>query len=101
MQRRCSCGRHLADRPLGRVLLLGAHRNNETTTGPLLRLLAATGDCRAARSRSTPRAPASAGRGERANAELTNWKVLRKIRSSPSQAAKLVAVIQTLMIASA
>jgi hypothetical protein len=41
------------------------------------------------------------GPGERANAELKNWKVLRKIRSSPSQAAELVAAVQTLMIASA
>jgi hypothetical protein len=41
------------------------------------------------------------GPGERANAELKNWKVLRKIRSSPSQAADLVAAVQTLMIASA
>ena len=40
------------------------------------------------------------GPGERANAELKNWKVLRKIRSSPSQAADLVAAVQTLMIAS-
>jgi hypothetical protein len=41
------------------------------------------------------------GPGERANAELKNWKVLRKIRSSPSQATELVAAVQTLMIASA
>ena len=41
------------------------------------------------------------GPGERADAELKNWKVPRKIRSSPSQAAELVAVVQTLMIASA
>src|SRR4029079_18918074 len=40
------------------------------------------------------------GPGERANAELKNWKVLRKIRSSPSRAAELVAAVQTLMIAS-
>ena len=40
------------------------------------------------------------GPGERANAELKNWKVLRKIRSSPNQASELVAAIQTLMIAS-
>src|SRR6476620_6633285 len=41
------------------------------------------------------------GPGERANAELKNWKVLRKIRSSPSRADQLVAAFQTLMIASA
>ena len=44
------------------------------------------------------------GPGERANAELKNWKVLRKIRSSPNRADELVAAIaaiQTLMVASA
>ena len=41
------------------------------------------------------------GPGERANAELKNWKVLRKIRSSPSRASELVAAVQTLMIANA
>jgi hypothetical protein len=32
---------------------------------------------------------------------LKNWKVLRKIRSSPSRADQLVAAVQTLMIGSA
>ncbi|MEV1293693.1 transposase family protein, partial [Pseudonocardia sp. NPDC049635] len=41
------------------------------------------------------------GPGERANAELKNWKILRKIRSSPNQAGQLIAAVQTLMIASA
>ena len=41
------------------------------------------------------------GPGERVNAELKNWRILRKIRSSPRQAGKLVAAVQTLMIASA
>ena len=41
------------------------------------------------------------GPGERANAELKNWRVLRKIRSSPARASELVAAAQTLMIASA
>ena len=41
------------------------------------------------------------GPGERANAELKNWKILRKIRSSPNRGAELVAAVQTLMIASA
>ena len=41
------------------------------------------------------------GPGERVNAELKNWRILRKIRSSPSQATELVAAVQTLMIASA
>jgi hypothetical protein len=39
------------------------------------------------------------GPGERVNAELKNWRVLRKIRSSPSTAATLIAAVQTLMIA--
>jgi len=41
------------------------------------------------------------GPGERVNAELKNWRVLRKIRSSPSTAATLIAAVQTLMIANA
>jgi hypothetical protein len=40
------------------------------------------------------------GPGERVNAELKNWRILRKIRSCPSRA-ELVAAVQTLMIASA
>ena len=39
--------------------------------------------------------------GERVNAELKNWRILRKIRSCPSRASELVAAVQTLMIASA
>jgi hypothetical protein len=39
------------------------------------------------------------GPGERVNAELKNWRILRKIRSSPSRAGHLVAAVQTLMIA--
>ncbi len=41
------------------------------------------------------------GPGERVNAELKNWKILRKIRSCPGRADELVAAVQTLMIASA
>ena len=41
------------------------------------------------------------GPGERVNAQLKNWRILRKIRSCPSDASKLVAAVQTLMIASA
>src|SRR4051794_17421372 len=40
------------------------------------------------------------GPGERVNAELKNWRILRKIRSCPSRASELVAAVQTLMIAS-
>ena len=41
------------------------------------------------------------GPGERVNAELKNWRILRKTRSCPTRAADLVAAVQTLMIASA
>jgi hypothetical protein len=40
------------------------------------------------------------GPGERANAQLKNWKILRKIRSSPSGATTLIRAVQTLIIAS-
>jgi hypothetical protein len=36
--------------------------------------------------------------GERANAELKNWRILRKIRSRPAQTTILVNAIQTLII---
>jgi len=39
------------------------------------------------------------GPGERANAEIKNWRVLRKIRSSPSQGTTLVKAVQTLILA--
>ncbi|WP_233147850.1 transposase family protein [Pseudonocardia sp. Ae717_Ps2] len=39
--------------------------------------------------------------GERVNAELKNWRILRKIRTSPNTAGQLIAAVQTLMIASA
>ena len=41
------------------------------------------------------------GPGERVNAELKNWRILRKIRSSPSRAPELIAAVQTLVIADA
>ena len=47
----------------------------------------------ASRSHSAMRAP-----GERANAELKNWRILRKIRSSPAHASLLVDAIQTVVI---
>jgi DDE superfamily endonuclease len=40
------------------------------------------------------------GPGERVNAQLKNWRILRKIRSCPAAASTLVAAVQTLMIAS-
>jgi hypothetical protein len=39
------------------------------------------------------------GPGEQANAEIKNWKILRKIRSSPSRATTLVKAVQTLLLA--
>ena len=47
------------------------------------------------RAHSGLRAP-----GERANAELKNWRILRKIRSSPAHTTILVNAIQTLIIKS-
>jgi hypothetical protein len=41
------------------------------------------------------------GPGGRVNAELKNWRVLRKIRSSPNTADTLIAAVQTLMIVNA
>jgi DDE superfamily endonuclease/Helix-turn-helix of DDE superfamily endonuclease len=38
------------------------------------------------------------GPGERANAQLKNWRVLRKIRSSPIRATTLVNAVQTLIL---
>jgi hypothetical protein len=40
------------------------------------------------------------GPGERANAQLKSWKILRKIRCSPSRATQLVAAVLTLILAS-
>lgn len=39
------------------------------------------------------------GPGERANAQLKSWKILRKIRSSPNHATRLVNAVQTLILA--
>ncbi len=39
------------------------------------------------------------GPGERANAEIKDWRVLRKIRSSPCRADTLVRTVQVLMMA--
>lgn len=38
------------------------------------------------------------GPGERANAQLKSWKILRKIRSSPNRATTLVHAVQTLIL---
>ena len=37
------------------------------------------------------------GPGERVNAQLKNWRILRKIRSCPSRGSELVAAVQTLI----
>ncbi|WP_285628937.1 transposase family protein [Kineosporia sp. NBRC 101677] len=37
--------------------------------------------------------------GERANSQLKNWRILRKIRSSPSDATNLIKAVQTLILA--
>ncbi len=39
------------------------------------------------------------GPGERVNAQLKRWKILRKIRASPSQATTLIKAVQTLILA--
>jgi hypothetical protein len=38
--------------------------------------------------------------GERANAKLKNWRILRKIRSSPAHTTTLINAIQTLILKS-
>jgi hypothetical protein len=63
----------------------------------------------AARARPRTRAPAALvggagarqrGPGERANALLKAWKILRKIRSSPSRTTVAVNAVQDLILAS-
>lgn len=55
-----------------------------------------TGQKQANRAHAALRGP-----GERANADLKNWRILRKIRSSPAHATQLVNAAQTLIIAEA
>jgi hypothetical protein len=38
------------------------------------------------------------GPGERANAQLKSWKILRKIRCSPSRATTVVQAVQALIL---
>jgi hypothetical protein len=38
------------------------------------------------------------GPGERANADLKNWRILRKIRSSPAHATRLVNAVQAVIL---
>jgi hypothetical protein len=42
----------------------------------------------------------SGGPGERANAQLKSWKILRRIRSCPTRATDLVIALQALILAS-
>lgn len=69
-------------------------RRLDPDTGRYRRLSDAQKDVNTAHARQR-------GPGERVNADLKNWRILRKIRSSPSEASELVAAVQTLMIASA
>jgi hypothetical protein len=61
-------------------------------TGKFTRRELSTGQKAVNRAHSALRAP-----GERANAELKNWRILRKIRSSPAHAGLLVNAIQTVI----
>ena len=65
-------------------------------TGKFTRRELSDGQKAANRAHSALRGP-----GERANAELKNWCILRKIRSSPAHATLLVNAVQTLVIAEA
>jgi hypothetical protein len=67
-------------------------RRLDPDTGRYRRLSGNQKDVNAAHARQR-------GPGERVNAELKNWKVLRKICSCPIRAAELIAAVQTLMIA--
>jgi hypothetical protein len=48
-----------------------------------------------------PGEPVADRRRGQLRVQLKNWRVLRKIRSSPNTAERLIAAVQTLMIASA
>jgi hypothetical protein len=65
-------------------------------TGKFARRELSTGQKAVNRAHSALRAP-----GERANAELKNWRILRKIRSSPAHATQLVNAVQVLITAEA
>jgi hypothetical protein len=69
-------------------------RRRDSDTGRYRRLSRNQKDVNTAHARQR-------GPGERVNAELKNWRILRKIRSCPNRASELVAAVQTLMIANA
>lgn len=66
-------------------------RRREPDTGRYRRLSRAQKEVNTAHARRR-------GPGERANAEIKNWKVLRKIPASPSRANTLVKAVQTLIL---
>jgi hypothetical protein len=68
-------------------------RRLDTDTGRYRRLSAAQQEVNTAHARMR-------GPGERGNAQLKSWKILRKIRASPSQATTLVKAVITLILAS-
>lgn len=66
-------------------------RRLDPDTGRYRRLSAAQKEVNTAHARQR-------GPGERANAQLKSWRILRKIRSSPSWARTLVRAVQALII---
>jgi hypothetical protein len=68
-------------------------RRLDPDTGRYRRLSAAQKEINTAHARQR-------GPGERVNAQLKSWKILRKIRTSSNQATTLVKAVQTLILAS-
>ena len=81
--------------PLGGPGVRAPHRRSryDRGTGKFARRELSAGQKTVNRAHSALRAP-----GERANAELKNWRILRKIRSSPAHATLLVDAVQTVII---
>ena len=67
-------------------------RRLDPDTGRYRRLSAAQKEVNTAHARMR-------GPGERVNAQLKSWRILRKIRSSPSHATTLIKAVQTLILA--
>jgi hypothetical protein len=67
-------------------------RRLDPDTGPYRRLSRAQKQVNAAHARMR-------GPGERANAQLKSWKILRKIRCCPTRATALVNAVQVLILA--
>jgi len=66
-------------------------RRVDPDTGRYRRLSRAQKDVNTAHARQR-------GPGERVNAELKNWRILRKIRSSPVHTTTLINAVQTLIL---